>query len=459
MLACIGATKYVFLFLPILLYFKGATKIFFVLFASLGALTAIFLIGVDQNKIQADLDPHWVTITGYVQTQEVRSVSQQRLTIEIIQSDDTKLIGQTILVYTARYPEAKKGTVITSDCRLERPEPFDGFAYDRYLVTKSVFFLCRDAKITENETPKSYWPRPLEYPRIHIAQQIESLWPRPQSSLVLGLLLGTRESFPQITLTEFQRAGVTHIIALSGFNITILIVFLESIAIRLLIPKFVRLPLIVGGIIFFTIFVGAGASIVRAAIMGSLVLVGKYFARIASPLRLMLITATVMSMFNPFILLYDLGFQLSFLSTFGLLYLTPFFERLFFLIPTSFSLRESLATTMAATTTTLPLILFQFEQLSVVSPIANMLILPIIPWLMGAGALVVICSWVFPIIIPPLKWVVDFGCQYILSVSKIMSSFSWSSLPIKFSFTYLCISYFIIFIFILYVHKKDLAGK
>jgi len=435
-------------------FFTKQQTIQILCFLVLGGLIGFISVSIDQNKIQREFVPEWVELTGYVQIQEVRSNYQQRLTIEVLDADTLKK-GQKVLVSISRYPNIVKGQIVTIRCRLEYPEPFEGFAYDKYLASKSIYFLCRDSKLLTSFETTFYWHRILEYPRIKIAKQIESLWPRPQSSLVLGLLLGTRESFPQITLTEFQRAGVTHIIALSGFNISILIVFLESIAIRLLIPKYIRLPVIIGGIIFFTVFVGAGASIVRAAIMGSLVLIGKYSARITSPLRLMLLTATAMSLLNPFILLYDLGFQLSFLSTFGLLYLTSFFERLFFWIPSLFSLRESLATTMAATATTLPLILLQFEQLSLVSPLANMLILPLIPWLMALCAVTVLLSWVLPFIIFPFRWFVDLGCQYILSMSKFMASFSWSSISFSLTFLAMVITYGFIFLLIFYERKKQ----
>lgn len=454
---CLGKNAFLLILILLCFFFPQRGKAFLVIFLSV--TVAIIIMQNEQKKLSIGIEQKEVQLIGYVKTQEVRSTYQQRLTIVVEESDESKIIGETLIGYAPRYPDTKKGTRVEVSCELTVPEPFDGFAYDRYLATQSIYVICRDISFLSQEELNLFSRKPLEFFRIQIAQRIESLWPRPQSSLVLGLLLGTRESFPSSTLTDFQRSGITHIIALSGFNITILIIFLELLAIQVLIPKRIRLWLIIAGILFFTVFVGAGASITRAAIMGSLVLLANYMARFSSPLRLMVITAAAMCLFNPFILLYDLGFQLSFLSTFGLLYLTNFFERLFFWVPQILSLRESLATTMAATITTLPLILYQFEQLSVISPIANMLILPIIPWLMAAGGVTVLLSFLHPSLATLFQWGVDLGCQYLLSASKLMASFSWSSLPIKLNFTWMVLSYAGIFLLILLTKKYEMDSQ
>jgi len=267
---------------------------------------------------------------AYVISQEDRSYGKQRALLKI--TSGSQLINERIQLSAYKFPKLAKGQTISFSCYLETPEPFEGFAYDRYLASQSIFLLCPDAryKIIIDEYKDS---NPVEWSRIQIQNTITSLWPRPISSLAAGLLLGTRESFPESTTTAFRRSGITHIIALSGFNISILIIFLENFFTRIYLQKYWRLWIIVGGICFFTLFVGSGASIVRAAIMGSLVLIGRYYAKTTSAVRIMIICAAAMTLLNPFVLVYDVGFQLSFVSTIGLLYLTTFFERLFFLKP------------------------------------------------------------------------------------------------------------------------------
>lgn len=373
-----------------------------------------------------------VEFSAYVQAQELKSATSQKITGTILSIEKhPELAGETIIINTKRFPVVEKADVVNVLCLLERPEPFEGFAYDKYLASQGIYLLCQNAEVRVVGKDVSVRKKPFEFGRIAIADSIGELWSRPVSSLVAGLLLGTRESFPEQTLIDFRRAGVTHIIALSGFNISILIVFIELIMIRLLIPKRIRLYSIFGGILLFTVFVGAGASITRAAIMGSLAVLAKNIARDVSPLRIMIITAAVMTMFQPYILMFDVGFQLSFVSTLGLIYLTPVMERILGWVPNIFGIKESLTTTLAATLTTLPLILYQFEQLSVVSPVANILILPLIPWLMLLGFISVLLSWLIPIVAIFPAWLTDAGCQYVLNVSKIASSWQWSAIPLS----------------------------
>ena len=424
------------LVIGLLLLFVFGGKVFRKMFFFSLLLIGAAVFRFDQVETRATSYRQYVSsdtieFAAYVKSQETRSATRQRLTVEVRGFEQAELVGQTILVNTGRFPVVQKGQIVKVECLLERPEPFEGFAYDKYLASQSIFLLCQNAEVEIVGEEISLPKHPLEYGRIAIADTIGNLWARPVSSLVAGLLLGTRESFPEQTLLDFRRAGVTHIIALSGFNITILIVFLETLMVRLLIPPKVRLYSIFGGIFLFTIFVGAGASITRAAIMGSLAILSKNVARNVSPLRIMVITAAVMTIFQPYILMFDVGFQLSFVSTIGLIYLTPFIEKLLKWVPNIFGVKESLTTTLAAITATLPLILYQFEQLSIVSPVANVLILPLIPWLMLLGFLSVLSSWIIPFVTPVLAWLADVGCQYVLNVSKLAASWKFSAMPVS----------------------------
>jgi competence protein ComEC len=412
----------------------------------------LFIVEQEISKLQTHHEPRKIELSGYVLSQEVPSVRRQKLTVLVYSGE---LVESRIIVNANRYPDIRKGQLITVKCFLEYPEAFDGFNYPRYLASKNIYYLCQDAYLLHQEVANFAWSRLLEPTRIWIANQVGSLWPKPVSSLALGLILGTRESFPEQTLLDFQRSGITHIIALSGFNITILVIFLERFLIELCITKKWRLILIVLGIIFFTIFVGAGASITRAAIMGSMGFFARYSSRLGSPFRLLVMTAAIMTAFNPFILLYDLGFQLSFISTLGLVYLTPSFDKLFFFFPNVFSLKESLSTTMAATIATLPLILSQFEQLSIVSPLANMLILPIIPWLMALGALAVLLSSLSPVLALPFTYSFNLGSQYLLGVSTYFSNLSWAATEVRLSFVSMLLCYLILIVLYFYVQRKQ----
>ena len=158
-----------------------------------------------------------------------------------------------------------------------------------------------------------------------------------------------------------------------------------TICVQLYIPRKKAFGLIVAGIIIFVLFTGASASVVRAGIMGIIVLLSKQMGRMSRIGTVLLLTAVVMTIQNPLVLVWDAGFQLSFISTCCLVYLSPIFVQRCKRLPELFGLKESFISTISAIVATLPLILFQFGRLSIVAPIVNMLVLWIIPYLMLFG--------------------------------------------------------------------------
>lgn len=211
------------------------------------------------------------------------------------------------------------------------------------------------------------------------------LYPEPAAGFLPGILLGSKSAIPKMMIDDFKKTGLSHIIALSGFNIVILISFVSSLLSFL--PRKISTPVCIAVIIVFTMLVGAGASVLRAAIMGSLTLVAKLFGRKAAGMRTLFLTAYVMAFFDPLSIAYDIGFQLSFAATAGILIFTRRFQEFFGALPNFFAMRDSFATTLAAQVFTLPIIFFYFRGVSLIAPVSNILVLPFIPILMLGGAL------------------------------------------------------------------------
>lgn len=199
---------------------------------------------------------------------------------------------------------------------------------------------------------------------------------------------------PKDLVEEFNRTGTSHVVAISGYNISIISVLIFNFLAYLLVPKRVSVWIVVAGIIFFTVISGAGASVVRAAIMGGLLIIARARDRIYGVSNALILAGVLMLFFNPRLLRYDAGFQLSFLATLGLIYISPHFEKWFSKVPDVFSLRSNLAATLSAQAATLPVLLFSFGRISVVSPLANVLILPAIPPTMLFGFLAGIAGFV-----------------------------------------------------------------
>lgn len=213
-----------------------------------------------------------------------------------------------------------------------------------------------------------------------LTKRLNQLFPEPASSFAAGILLGSRSSIPKEILDDFKRTGLSHILALSGYNIVILIVFIS--AVFSIFPRKTSSILCIFIIAVFTILVGASASIVRAAIMGSLTLTARIFGRNAKGLRLLFISAIIMAFFDPFIVFYDISFQLSFSATAGILFFSDRLQTFLQKIPNWFGMRDSISATGASQIFTLPFIMFYFKSFSIIAPVANVIVLPFIPILM-----------------------------------------------------------------------------
>jgi len=169
----------------------------------------------------------------------------------------------------------------------------------------------------------------------------------------------------------------------------------------------------------------------------------------------MILTVLMMTLQNPYILIWDVGFQLSFISTLGLVYLVPIIGKYFNWVPEKFSLRDSLVTTLAAIAATLPLILYQFNRLSIVSPIVNILILWILPWIMFAGFAVLVLSLLFLPLAKVLAWLGYVAMKYIVIVVKFFADLSFATIDLSFPMWLMFFSY----LFIIYLVFKNYKNK
>lgn len=216
--------------------------------------------------------------------------------------------------------------------------------------------------------------------RTKIIKRLMELFPDPAAGFAAGLLVGSRAEITYEVLQQVRRTGLTHVLALSGFNIVILITFISHL-LGFLKRNSAHLCTLIF-IVLFTILVGASASVVRAAVMGSLGLVAQLVGRPSKAMRSLWITCFVMAMTDPFIVIWDIGFQLSFAATAGLLLFSDSIEKRLTFLPEFAGIRSSLTATMAAHVFTLPIILYYFGGVSLIAPLANVLVLPFIPILM-----------------------------------------------------------------------------
>ncbi len=266
---------------------------------------------------------------------------------------------------------------------------------------------------------------------------INQLLPEPHAGLLNGILFGTKATLSKDFLDALTKTGTLHIVALSGMNITILGSIIDLTLLRF-VSRRISSVLTIMIIIGFVGFVGASASVVRAAIMGCLALLATIFGRQTWSLLSFLLTVGIMLLIKPD-WISDLSFQLSALATLGIILFgrtlqvanknvdpsrqnppageTGFMDSSQFLLGGFYSLiADDLRITLAAQVFTIPLILFTFHRLSLVSPLTNILIGFIIPPLTALGMVVALLGWIFLPLGQVVAWISWLMLQYLFWV-------------------------------------------
>lgn len=225
-----------------------------------------------------------------------------------------------------------------------------------------------------NEVKKGQLEQSLFDLRKDLDQRIASHFPDPQAQLLSGILLGVKSSLSKEFKANLVNTGTIHVVVVSGYNIVIIGSFVLFLAPFLGRKKTTVLALLT--IAFYTLLVGFSAPTLRALIMGAVALVAVLLGRRTLALYTLFLTALVMLLINPDYLV-DISFQLSFAATLGVLVFTSSFQKRFKKLPKLVS--EPLATTLAAQILVLPLIFYYFGQISLISPVANTLVLWTVP--------------------------------------------------------------------------------
>lgn len=340
-----------------------------------------------------------VTITGQIVRHPDKRPMKTHYTVEVTSITDrageTKPVeGRILAIDRNGWPEFVLGENVTVRGKLEKPWDDGTFAYDKYLSIDGVTALMDYAYLTSHGIgERNEISVALGRIRDTIETRINRIFPEPHASLLAGLLTGSRRGIPEHLSEAFAITGLTHIIAISGYNITIITAVISSLLFWLPI-KWRVIPAIVM-IALFTLFVGAGPPVVRAAIMGSLGLLAILLNRQSHTRLLILWSAAFMSIWNPRLLWYDAGFQLSFAAVIGLNELSPLMARIFKRVPSAFGIRTGLEATMAAQIATLPLIIILFRRISLIAPLANIIVAPLVPLAMLFGSLGVVLSYAY----------------------------------------------------------------
>ncbi|OGY41360.1 MAG: hypothetical protein A2Y67_01325 [Candidatus Buchananbacteria bacterium RBG_13_39_9] len=447
-----------------------ATGLFFILsfknkfFLILGLWGIFLFLGI--FRYQLALPKESVTIISFYNGQNVefrgivnkepdQREDKVRLEItakEIKINDKWQKITGKVLVTNYLFPEYNYGDKLEIVCYLQKPEKINDFAYDNYLARYDIYALCYQPKIILLDNERGNFILAGIYKiKNYFVSRLNQVLPEPQASFLAGLLIGAKKSIPADLQAVFNQTGTTHIVAVSGFNVTIIAVFLLLLAQNLGLGRKKAFWLIVVFLIIFLILTGLQSSIIRATIMGGLVLLAGYLGRLSKIRNALALTAVIMLLINPKILVFDLGFQLSFLATLGLVYLNPVLTQTLKIKNLKLKIArvifgDYLLTTLSAIIITTPLILYNFGKISLIAPIANILILPFIPLAMLLGFITGILAMIWAGLGWVAGWSVWLVLTYIIWVLEKLASLNWAYFEInKINLWLMVVLYLIIF--------------
>ena len=291
--------------------------------------------------------------------------------------------------------------------KLETPPENEEFSYRDYLAREGVYSNMSIAEVTILPgNGGNFFFRQVYKLKAKLLENIYRIYHDPEASLLAGILLGVDTGLTRELQDAFKNTGTAHIIAISGFNIAIIAGIFFSIFKNIFGERLGAFFAILA-IAFYTFLVGADAAVVRAALMGSISLLARQLGRRNAGMNALAIVALIMALFNPLVL-WDVGFQLSFFATLGLiLYAEPFsnftgnlLSKIFRHDISTFTqiINDNVILTFAAQLTTIPIMAYHFKRISLISFIANPFILPAQPAVMVLGGLAAFASlFIFPI--------------------------------------------------------------
>lgn len=383
-----------------------------------------------------------ITVQGIIVREPDKRETNNRLFVKV--GDDL------LLVTTDRYNSVFYGDEVSVTGKLNMPDNFTTefgrtFNYVGYLKAQGVEYQISFAQVEvlKNNLGNTIITKLLDF-KLAFMNKLETTLTEPAVGLGEGLLLGVKQALGEDLEKAFRATGIIHIVVLSGYNVMLVVAFVMYV----LSYFFALRSRVVVGIIAITLFallVGLSATVVRASIMASILLIAQATGRMYLVLRALLFAGFIMLIFNPFLLVYDVGFQLSFMATLGLILIAPILERFFSKVPKLSGIQMFLVATVATQIAVLPLLLYQIGQFSVVAVVVNLLVLPMVPIAMlltfATGMTAFVSSNLALLLSYPTYW----SLTYINSLALWFADLSFSSFVVPtFSFYVVPIAYFIL---------------
>ncbi|OGI57105.1 hypothetical protein A3B85_03175 [Candidatus Nomurabacteria bacterium RIFCSPHIGHO2_02_FULL_37_13] len=428
--------------------FLGVIALALILFFDLisknkwGVITGVFILAISlgilrfhvTDRLAPDIFEsqvnQQVSFSGKIVDESDIRENNQKLTVETMKNDEKiKILITTNFSESFRY-----GDEINFSGKLEKPGNFitdqgKEFDYINYLRKDGIYYIMNYVNVEIISYGNGNFIKSALFSvKEKFLEKMNFVMASPENLLMGGLILGEKSSFSQDLRQSFVDTGTIHIVALSGYNITIVAEWFMKLFSFL--PKNLGIGMGILAILLFILMTGGSSTAVRAGIMATLALIARATGRNYDVARALILAGIFMILFNPFILVYDVSFQLSFIATVAVIFLAPKIEKHFLWVTTRFELRDIISVTCAAYVLVLPFILYKMGNLSLVALPANILILPFIPFTMLLGFLTGFMGVFWYVFAVPLGYISYLFLHYELGVINFFANIPFASFSI-----------------------------
>ena len=386
-----------------------------------------------------------ISFKGVVVDEPVKNLKQQTFVIKVRDS----FLGR-LLIKTDLYPQYHYGDVLSIKGKIDIPPPD---YYGRYLKKEGVQGTIRFAQIDVlKRGGGNYFKKILIDVKGGVIYAYHQLLPFNKSSFLAGMTLGEKSGLSKGFLDKLSLSGTRHLTALSGLHLTILI-FIVFGALNYFLPKKTASWTTLLLILLFLALTGFKLSASRAVLMAFLVMLAKETNRLYSSRNALALTALVLVIINPYVLVFDVGFQLSFLAVIGIICLSPIIKKVLLLKDKGFlGWKEGLSITIAAQLAVAPILISQFGNFTLTSFISNVLILFTVPVVMVLGYLASIIYYLFLPLAIFISWIISFILSYQILIINIFSKLAISfNPPLN---IWVILIYYLLLATIVYIFKR-----
>ena len=421
-------------FLNLILFWKKEKIVVFsfcLFFLSFGILHTENVYSEIEKTVLKNYRDQKVVLIGLVKKEprfKEKKIDWEISIIQIITKDKKIDVNEKILMILDRQADYYKyGDKIKITGKLKKPKNYPDFNYQDFLKKDKIYNLIYYPKIEILEKDKGdrIFAKILNF-KEKLRNVIYKNLSSPHNLVIGAIILGDKDRIPLGLKKRLNKIGLSHILAISGMHISILAGILFSLCLGLGLWRQQAFYFTLLFLTIYIILIAAPISAIRAGIMGAFYLLAMKLGRLTDSLSALIFVAFIMLIFNPLLLKQDISFQLSFSAVLGIILLSQKFKSFFSFIPEDLNfIKETAALTLSAQIFTLPILIYNFGFFSLVSPITNVLVVPLVPFI------IILCfsAIFFSFILKSFSWIlflpVLFLSSFILAVV-----FLFSKLPI-----------------------------